>query len=76
MFNKIKSPETLFNSTPETLLNLVLVEQRHQRADLATIKRQLHSLITDLALQKQVDDYMDETSPQTDTGEQTGNQNS
>ncbi len=76
MFNKIKSPETLFNSTPETLLNLVLVKQRHQRADLATIKRQLHSLITDLALQKQVDDYMDETSPQTDTGEQTGNQNS
>ncbi len=59
-----KSPETY-----EKLLNLVLNEQRHQRGDLATIKRQLHSIDNSLQLQKQVDDYFedDETSPQTES---------
>ncbi len=67
MFNKLKSPETSIYSTFETLLNLLLQEQRHQRADLATIKRQLHTLINDIALQTQVDDYMDK---KTDSDEQ------
>ncbi len=39
------------------LVELVLTEQRHQRMDMATIKNQLHTLIKDIALQKQVDDY-------------------
>ncbi len=59
-----KSPETykkFFNQ-----LEMLLAEQRHQRADLATIKRQLHTIISDAGLQKQVNDYFDETSPQTE----------
>ncbi len=62
MFNKIKSPETLFSKDLETYLDLMLKEQRHQRADLATIKRQLHTLITDTSLQKQVDDYIEDSA--------------
>ncbi len=53
---------------------MILAEQRHQRADLATIKRQLHTLINTGNLQKQVDEYFEddeeensETSSQTDT---------
>ncbi len=53
-----KSPETYERLLHET--DMLLSEQRHQRADLATIKRQLHQLITASALQKQVDDYFEE----------------
>ena len=68
----------LFSKSPETyekllqLTNMLLSEQRHQRADLQTIKRQLHSLISDRKLQEQVDKYFedDETSPQTESTEQ------
>ncbi len=68
----------LFSKSPETYekishtLAVLLNEQRHQRADLATVKRQLHTLLNLLKLQKQVDDYFerDETSPQTDSEEQ------
>ncbi len=72
MFNSPKSPETLDNSTITHKMMLLLNEQKHQRGDLATIKRQLHSIINSLALQKQVDEYFedDETSPQTDSGQQ------
>ncbi len=55
----------LFSKSPETYEKLLhysdmlLAEQRHQRADLSTIKRQLHQIINDLNLQKQVDDYFD-----------------
>ncbi len=64
----------LFSKPPETyekliqLVDLGLAEQRHQRQDLATIKRQLHTVINCMNLQKEVDDYFerDETSPQTD----------
>ncbi len=72
MFNYTKSPETFNNSTVKTLVDLMLKEQRHQRADLATIKRQLHTLINDSTMQKQVDDYYedDKPSPQTDTDKQ------
>ncbi len=64
----------LFSKSPETyeklyqLIQMLLTEQRHQRQDMATIKRQLHTLISDLALQKQVTDYY-ETSPQTESDE-------
>ncbi len=56
----------LFFKSPETYeklinkLDMLLAEQRHQRADLDTIKRQLHRLISDTGLQKQVDEYFDE----------------
>ncbi len=72
MFNYTKSPETFNNSTIKHWLEILLNEQKHQRGDLATIKRQLHTIINSLALQKQVDEYFeeDETSPQTDSGQQ------
>ncbi len=60
-----KSPETY--EKLNTLIQMVLTEQRHQRGDLATIKRQLHTLITDENSQKQVDEFFDETSPQTES---------
>ncbi len=65
----------IFSKSPETYeilsnqLKMLLDEQRHQRADLATIKRQLHTIINSANLQKQVDQYFEETSPQTDQDE-------
>ncbi len=56
----------IFSKSPETYeilshkLEMLLTEQKHQRADLATIKRQLHTLINSSELQKQVDDYFDD----------------
>ncbi len=84
MFTKNKSPETFFSPTLkhlENLIQIILQEQRHQRADLATIKRQLHTIINSSELQKQVDEYFEdeadkyhpvkeETSPQTESVEQ------
>ncbi len=70
MFTHSKSPETFNDYNMKILrdLNYVLTEMQHQRADLATIKRQLHVIKTDWANQKQVDDYFEEeeTPPQTD----------
>ncbi len=59
MFTKTKSSETPDLFFIKHLTELVLTEQRHQRADLATIKRQLHQIISDTGLQKQVDSYFD-----------------
>ncbi len=61
-----KSPETYEKLTNK--LDMLLTEQRHQRMDLGTIKRQLHTINNSLNLQEQVDKYFeqDETSPQTD----------
>ncbi len=53
----------LFFKSPETYkkliqsLEMVLDEQRHQRGDLATIKRQLHTLISSSQLQDQATEY-------------------
>ncbi len=80
MFTKKQVPRDLsFSETPnlEHLMQLLLTEQRHQRADLSTIKRQLHTLINSANLQSQVDEYftdaekgtIQETSPQTDSDE-------
>ncbi len=52
-----------FFKSPETYKKLVqsveyiLDEQRHQRADLATVKRQLHTLISTSTLHDQAQDY-------------------
>ncbi len=53
-----KSPETY--EKLNTSIQMLLTEQRHQRGDLATIKRQLHTLINRAQLQRQVDDYFED----------------
>ncbi len=67
MFHKNKSSETPDLFFLKHLIELVLTEQRHQRGDLSTIKRQLHSLITDDGTQKQVSDFYQD-SPDISTG--------
>ncbi len=52
------------------LLEVLLTEQKHQRCDLDILKRNLMKLINSSNLQKQVDEYFDETSPQTEQEEQ------
>ncbi len=82
MFTKNKSPETSFYSNDEVLETLMFkivsiqTEMKHQRADLATIKRQLHTLINSKALQKQVDTYFEEDTediPEVDDGNRSSN---
>ncbi len=53
-----KSPETY--EKLNTSILMLLTEQRHQRQDLATIKRQLHTIINAMNLQKQVDEYFED----------------
>ncbi len=62
MFNKFKSSETPDLYLLKHLIDLLLYEQKCQRADLSTIKRQLHTIITSSKLQTQVDDYFKEDS--------------
>ncbi len=50
-----------------TKLQNIQLEQRHQRQDLKDIKLMLNRLLVDKHLQTQVDNYFEETSPQTDT---------
>ncbi len=73
MFIKTKSPETYF--LINTKIEMLLTEQRHQRADLATIKRQLHTIISDAGIQKQVDSYFEDTEhiPEVNDGNSTSN---
>ncbi len=55
-------------------LDFIQSEQRHQRSDLSLIIRLLtkleHKIVLENDLQKQVDDYFDETPHQTDQVEQ------
>ncbi len=70
-----KSASRLIKNSPITngylngQLDLVLMEQRHQRSDLRTLSQKIDKLLIDKHLQMQVDTYFDEdeTSPQTDT---------
>ncbi len=41
-------------------LDMLLVEQRHQRSDLSVLIRKQQVIYNALALQKQVDEYFDE----------------
>ncbi len=50
-------------------LEIIQSELRHQRADNVQILFLLNKLVVDERLQKQVDDYFDETSPQTELEE-------
>ncbi len=72
----------LFSKSPETyekffhITDMILAEQRHQRVDLGIIKRQLHTLISDIALQKQVDKFFTEDEkdiPEVDDAGHNGN---
>ncbi len=78
MFSNYKSREPDFYLLPiKTSLKRIENEQVHQRLDLSVINALLKSLMADIGVQKQVDDYFDkddhehETSPQTDTDEQS-----
>ncbi len=53
-------------------LDIILGEQRHQRIDLVRIIKMVDIDRHNTDLQKQVDEYFDEdeTSPQTESGEQ------
>ncbi len=53
-------------------LKIILSELRHQRQDNVQILFLLNKLLTDRNLQKQVDEYFDETSPQTEPETPTG----
>ncbi len=72
MFLKTKSsdPDLFFNNLTNSLKRIEN-EQVHQRKDLSIINVLLKSLMADIGIQKQVDDYFEkdlqETSPQTDS---------
>ncbi len=68
MKNFIFKSEADFHKIVFNKLEVILAEQRNQRADLSTILRMLQKLINDANLQKQVNEYFeqDETSPQTE----------
>ncbi len=68
MFNKIKSPETLFNKTisDENMLLIVNKNILYLTHTVDKCLSLLKKMQIDDDLQKQVDDYM-ETSPQTDS---------
>ncbi len=67
-----KSANRLIKNSPITIegldrhLNQIQIEQRHQRQDLTDIKRMLNRLLIEKHLQMQVDEYFEETSPQTE----------
>ncbi len=65
-FKKSRDPDFL-NYSIIHKLDLLLKEQVQQRLDLANINAILKTKYADTGLQKQVDDYYEETSPQTDS---------
>ncbi len=60
-----KSANRLIKNSPNTIrtldnhLEMILREQRHQRADLRDINRKIDRLLVDKHLQMQVDEYFD-----------------
>ncbi len=68
-----KSPKRLIKNDSINILGTVLFkisniqdELRHQRSEHKDIMLMLNKLLIDKHLQSQVDDYFEETSPQTD----------
>ncbi len=75
---KKSNDSDFLNSKMISSLSRIEIEQVNQRKDLSVINALLKSLIADVGIQKQVDDYFekdDETSPQTDTEEHDGSNN-
>ncbi len=69
MKNFIFKSEADFHKIVFNKLDMLLSEQRHQRADLFTIDRKLHSIINTMNLQKQVDEYFSDPE---DSAEDSG----
>ncbi len=77
LHKKSREPDFFYNTTIHKL-DLLLKEQVAQRKDLSVINALLKSLMADIGVQKQVDDYFEDTdkaleeygstSPQTDYG--------
>ncbi len=71
-----KSANRLIKNSPLTegyllqKLENIQRELRHQRQDHRDMSIKLEKLLIDKHLQMQVDNYFEETSPQTDSGEQ------
>ncbi len=75
-FKKSSDPDFLTDSNKITIhkLDLLLKEQVEQRKDLSVLNSMLKQLLIDKGLQRQVDEYFEETSPQTEPEEhQRGN---
>ncbi len=66
MTNFIFKSSTDLQKIRQQLL-VILNEQKHQRSDLAIIRSMIQNVINSSNLQKQVDEYFEETSPQTDS---------
>ncbi len=57
MKNFIFKSEADFHKIVFNKLDMLLAEQRHQRADLATLDRRLNVIIHELDIEKQADEY-------------------
>ncbi len=66
MKNFIFKSEADFHKIVFNKLDVIQSEQRHARQDLALLIRMITSINNSLNLQKQVDEYFEETSPQTE----------
>ncbi len=62
MKNFIFKSEADFHKIIFNKLEMVLTEQRHQRSDLAILLRLINQLINAANLQKQVDEYFEDTA--------------
>ncbi len=69
MKNLFLSPNGLLKNVFNKL-EIIQAEQRHNRSDIVLVLSLLNKLVTNANLQKQVDEYFEETSPQTDSDEQ------
>ena len=70
MFNKSKSPETFISETLNlTTLNKNILYISHTMDKCLRVLKEMQS---DKNLQKQVDEYFEETSPQTDSETKIG----
>ncbi len=67
MKNLFLSPASGLLKNVFNKLDIIQSELRHQRQDNVQILFLLNKILVDTRLQKQVDDYFDETSHQTDS---------
>ncbi len=70
MKNFIFKSEADFHKIVFKKLEIIQTELRHARTDNVAILALLHKLVTNENLQKQVDEYFEETPPQTESDEQ------
>ncbi len=70
MFNNSKSPETFNYKSMEIELKLINSNVLYITHEIDQIKKIVIQILNSSKLQRQVDDYFDETSPQTEQVEQ------